>query len=382
MLMHTNPRLLTLLLLTLPGCTSPESSPAVPTLSLTLLHVLGDSSTFTDPWSAALGPTGVVAVADRGDLWIRTFDALGHQTGELGGRGQAPGEFLSLGGPEWRGGGFWAADLIQNRLTYFDANARLLRTEAYRAPPPPLSPDGGHWGVPIGFLGDSLEVLAISRPTRLLDRPTHPRLLLAQGGLPVDSIPLPEEPPLALNIVLPGDMRLSILQPFRRTGWDLAPEGAGLLIAREPVPGRVQLTLLRTPSDTAVVLELALPPIPLREASVDRWLTRDFPKPLPGPVSGLADSLRARVARPKYLPSVTGLYFAPDHSLWLRGVDSLAGAVTWHHWTADRRYRGTLSLAAADKILWARGDSLLIRRDTDAGPQVGLFRRTSGVGAR
>ena len=69
-----------------------------------------------------------VFVADAGRLEIVVFDGSGSHVRTIGGRGEGPGEFMSLSDVDWHEGVLLAVDPTLHRFTTFDANGVVERT--------------------------------------------------------------------------------------------------------------------------------------------------------------------------------------------------------------------------------------------------------------
>jgi hypothetical protein len=91
-------------------------------------------------------PDGRIVVGDEMAAEVRFYDPAGRFLHAVGGRGEGPGEFVSMWSPEpFPGDSIWVFDYIQRRVTILDGEGRLGRTV-------PVTVPGNAWAS--GLLGD------------------------------------------------------------------------------------------------------------------------------------------------------------------------------------------------------------------------------------
>ncbi|MCG8461992.1 MAG: hypothetical protein MI919_37390 [Holophagales bacterium] len=89
-----------------------------------------DHDVLFGPLLLEIGPSGHLFVADYGDLSVEEFDADGRHLRSYGaGKGQGPGELLSITDLDFQGDELWIADQANSQISIFHrADGRLLRT--------------------------------------------------------------------------------------------------------------------------------------------------------------------------------------------------------------------------------------------------------------
>jgi hypothetical protein len=109
----------------------PRTAPALP-LHLTMT-LPGDRVAFGRIGSIAADSGGTLYVGDELAQQILVFDSSGGLLRTLGGKGNGPGEFRSLGSIAWTGDALAALDRSNRRVTYFGAERGDVSTRRWPA---------------------------------------------------------------------------------------------------------------------------------------------------------------------------------------------------------------------------------------------------------
>jgi hypothetical protein len=118
------------------------------------------------------GPSGLVAVSDRGSGKVHFFSPDGRNAGTFGRLGEGPGEFTNMASSGWIGDTLWVADRNRFGVTYIDSRQRkLLRVEKWPARLVGQLPDGARlstWsGLPRAIQKDGSILVAVAERTPL-----------------------------------------------------------------------------------------------------------------------------------------------------------------------------------------------------------------------
>lgn len=114
------------------------------------------------------GPSGVIAVSERGSGRIRFFSPDGREAGAFGRNGEGPGEFNGMASSGWIADTLWVADRNRFGVTFIDVGRRtLLRMEKWpRRLVGPLPSGIGHaavWsGLPRSIHSDRSILVAVA----------------------------------------------------------------------------------------------------------------------------------------------------------------------------------------------------------------------------
>jgi hypothetical protein len=93
----------------------------------------GDSVAFGRIGSLAVDSSGTLYVGDELAQQILMFDSSGRLLRTLGGKGNGPGEFRSLGSIAWTGNALAALDLSNRRVTFFGTERGDVSTQPWPA---------------------------------------------------------------------------------------------------------------------------------------------------------------------------------------------------------------------------------------------------------
>jgi hypothetical protein len=119
------------------------------------------------------GPSGLVAVSDRGSGQVHFFFPDGRKAGAFGRRGEGPGEFTNMASSGWLGDTLWVADRNRFGVTYIDSKRRtLLRMEKWPARLIGQLPEGvgraSTWsGMPRAIQKDGSLLVAVAERTSM-----------------------------------------------------------------------------------------------------------------------------------------------------------------------------------------------------------------------
>ena len=137
----------------------PDTVRAVETLRFGELDG-ADEYTFGAIRALAVDPSGRILLYDAQVPIIRLFAADGRHAGDIGGRGEGPGEYLRVTGLRFLPSGEIAAwDLAQQRITVYDAAGAYLRTHSVccgiAAPESFRVDDTGHYYVKAALISST-----------------------------------------------------------------------------------------------------------------------------------------------------------------------------------------------------------------------------------
>ena len=267
---------------------------------------------------------GRILVLDDQAQEVRIFDSDGTFVRTVGKKGEGPGEFteaVSVGLS--RNGEIWVMGMGEGRLSIFDTTGTYLRQERT---------NDGNWSVkpyPGGFdpMG-RYNLLIRSEGTRLLAR-------FDQSFAPIDTIPVPENPPDLDFFEMPG---LSVAVPFQGSmRWRFSPAGTVWTL----LTARYELTEMTTGGDVLRTVTRAHEPIPVtdedREGAIAdlEWFRNR---------GGQIDWERF----PENIPATASFFIDDEGNLWVeRSVAATeeddAGRL-FDIFKAEGRYLGTLRL--------------------------------------
>lgn len=116
-------------------CASPcfaGAQPAAPRVRIAEeLRLDATAEDFPTVSRVVVGPRGEMVVPIIQDMQLRIYDSTGRRVAVVGRRGRGPGEFQSPNVIGWLGDTLWVTDRTQQRTSFFGADYKLLRTEAW-----------------------------------------------------------------------------------------------------------------------------------------------------------------------------------------------------------------------------------------------------------
>lgn len=350
-----------------------------PSLRLGPPVTIGADHEFTYVTHAALGPNGLVAVAQPRDGTVQFFNLAdaSRPLASAGRRGEGPGEFGSVGQVGWIGTRLWVTDGSRPRAEFFDQRARVIGSRAFDLPSSPARHT--RFVAPTAILRDSVALFvpsAIAGPVALapgaadavvpilLHRPRHNRYDTLAQIRPVRSV-----------MVLVGDRGASVSsQPlmghdFVRTGAD----GQRILLVLQSSPtvpdGRARVEVRTTRGELVFGSDLGLRG---REVTTREWdaLFARYVASNTGDTwstSALAIAgLRAVLQRPRYTPVIADAVLGQDGTIWLRKHSERGKDAEWLVLSPAGAVQGTIVLPAATRALDVTADRVVAAsRDAD-----------------
>ncbi len=338
---------------------------------------------------ALLGPDGELFVAQPDLPEIVVFDDTGRPLEPIGGRGQGPGEFMSLLSIGTRGNDLFASDPAQMRVTTFSFDGDLVDSKRWRSEIPPTR-SGAFLLLPNSPLVVFADGSALVRPNLVAmatapavgqseDRLRIPLLRTDSMGTVLDTIAWEEPASSSVGIRHRGAV-YSIVAPFEATSMTAVGRGGtGVVVASTGVNGqqgssRATLVRIEPTGDTAFTRAFDYPAVPLTAEHVGRVLaeTDVFPGGSDEVPSGLEfeDELRRNGLIPQYLPPFAGLFVGQDGSIWVRREAERAGVVDYTLLDEDGGSQGTVRLPREQQVIAARGSIFATAEESSLGVPV------------
>jgi len=306
--------------------------------------------------SGALLSDGELTIADGGSRELRVFDAEGRQLRTMGGEGEGPGEFSSIGSiHRIRGDTLVAYDGPNQRLTTFGPEGELART----TPVEPVLELDGQFTV-AAVLDDGTPILRTAafgedpEGTLRLETWLHARSGGADheiGSFPGDEYRFnrPEAQvlefgpaPLGRELhVAAGDDDVYVLDSEHPLLRVYSPEGELRMVVRDEAPSR-----------------------PLTPALTDRYLDERVEGREPPASERIREAIGGMIER-EVVPSASDLRVTEDGEIWigayrLLGTDPHVHAVLGPGGTLRRR----VSLPPEAELLWAGDDRVVLLTTT------------------
>lgn len=299
-------------------------------------------------------PDGGLVVGERGPAEVRTYDAGGELTGTRARRGEGPGEFQGIGSFQFLPGEYIRVlDTSAGRATIFTPDWEVAGTEAMPAPPGrPTEPMMVAFpGVGFAFTSSG-RFVGLPGPTAL--RTGRP------GALPVTA---------PLTVFDTGGTVMGELEELRLMTFYEVPDAQPNMTVQSGSP-RLQWDVRDTRLVVAeglrhdlAVYDDGMPTLRVRE---DRPL-----RPNPAPDTTAAPPT-------EFLPAYDWVAVDADRRIWARaGAAPGTDSAEWRAFDSDGALWGTLRLPARDRVVDARGDTLiLLRRDDMDVERIELWRVT------
>jgi hypothetical protein len=341
--------------------------------------IIGEDHEFTYVTQAALGPNGLLAVAQPGDHTVLLFDLAkpARPVASAGRRGEGPGEFGSVGQVGWIGPQLWVTDGSRPRAEFFDPRGRVIGSQVFDRPSSPAR--NTRFFAPTAMLRDSVALFvpsAIAGPVALPPGAAEavvPILLHQPRQNRYDT--LAQIRPVRSVMVLVGDRGASVSsQPlvgtdFVRTGVD----GQRILLVLQSSPtvpdGRVRVEV-RTATGSLIFgsdLGLRGKEVTSREWDAlfaryvasnrgETWSTRAL----------ATAGLRAALHRPRYMPVIADAVLGQDGTIWLRKHSDRGKDAEWLVLSPAGAVQGSVVLPAATRILDVTAERVVgTSRDAD-----------------
>jgi len=317
--------------------------------------------------SVAVYGDSLLLVIDRFDDAIKIFDWSGEPVGQIGRRGQGPGEFHAPGQMKVRNDTIFVVNAGSRSLILLDISGKELARfslpfitvgEGTSGIPAPsgLFPDGTFLGMPTARMPQMeredreyhLPVLKVGRSGEILDTLALYRSFSGKILRVPDPVPLPAE--------LPSDLAT-------------ASSTLGIVAIAQPSPpdvgARYRITSIRHTGDTIFSRLFDFQP---------QRISREMKAALAQDYGGIAlrsqrvmDALvEAYGARP-HLPPVSGLHIGLDGRIWVRRESVPGGPIHWEvlGQQGDRQFR--LGLPDGVLLRLASADHLWIEEKDDLG---------------
>lgn len=270
-----------------------------------------------------------VFAADAANSQVSVWTPQGSLLFVVGGKGEGPGEFVSLGDLFVEAdGSFSVQETGRSRFTYFTSGGELIR--AVRGP-----------GTTVDYQGVFVELhrpnedgvyLGVPRSAELEAGPVERQPVLRVGGSGGGEWSEPK-PLLWLDrrnrthvMILPNGDEMYGAQPFGDPDQVRFEPGAAVVMRLNEVPGAVELIEVSTEGDTVWHRRLRFEPRRLTrrmvteatEATLDRW-AEVFPEM---PRTRLRQIYEAGLHKPDFVPPVEGPpILASSGEVWLRTTE-------------------------------------------------------------
>lgn len=324
-----------------------------------------------------VGSDGRIFTVHPEENRIRIHDVEGRPAGFIGGPGEGPGEFRSVGMMGWVGDSLWVLDFGNYRFSYFDLDGRLLRSRTVpidlggpgaSSPPRPegLLPDGTLFGSPPAWSREVAKGTITERVVLRLDERSMPLDTLFRQPLSNTTWAI-EDPKSTRGFGSYG------AQPFSDTEMvRLGPSGSDLVRVERTVPvtpeeASFRVSRVSLAGDTLFSREIRYTPEPIaptlvdslvrmRGKSMERIATRMPGAPTPARAEELA---REALYLPAFHPPVSELLVGRDGSIWLQREVVDGDTANWLVLSANGGVAGTVSaprrlriMAAEERRIW------------------------------
>lgn len=317
--------------------------------------------------------TGACTVANRvlvtlsEGVHLKLWALTGEFLQSVGGPGSGPGEFRQAVRLGCRADVFWVFDRALSRITSFDAEGRLLKTQpVYRSGIGILLPDGATAIVPVfGFgvnpMGIHNVTFAIHRVSSAGD--SSKALFTAPTYYRVLNVPV-------------GNRTITGPQPFDDGGlWAFSADGSTVAFVERPVGKRTyEVTIASWQGDTLLHRSYSYKPVRLPDDLVEKEAR--FRLPPSGPKELLAE-IRKALFKPRYVPTISRLAIGRDGSVWLRREDVGEDQIRWTVLERTGVPAMEVILPRDFDLLEASETAVLgVTRDSDDVPSIVRFRRS------
>ena len=350
------------LVLLFPGCGS-KLEPESPTIEVEGTLSIGGGRLgveLTRVSTVAVGPGGLLAIAQPDDHEIQLFDAAGRFLRRIGREGEGPGEFQAPQMLGWRDDHLWVRDDALRRVSFFTPVGELVGEIRI----PPIVLGGGQYLLrsAVPWVGNSFGgIAAIASPIQGESTTVHVIPILRIDFEPIivlDTIGyLRSSGPFRFSLT-DSDGTRSGRQPISDlTIWQFDRSLQRLLLLDRPVgfstrDQGVQLTAVDPIGDTLWTRLLPYQSLPItrRERAA---MVRRYADLLQIPSRDVREALWL----PRFRPSITSMMVSEDGHIWIR-VESQEALNQWDRLTPAGDIDGTLYLAPGERIVSA-GESVL-----------------------
>ena len=300
----------------------------------TKIGAVDGPSALAPVWHVEMGKRGEVLIIQPSTRIISVYDSTGAFLREIGGVGDGPGEFRSLGRAGWTGDTLWVMDPAASRLHLFGKDFEFLRTLSpvvsnlprgvARMLPGPLMADGWILGIPL-TLGP-------------LD--AHPMLLISRSGSVRRT--LPDVPARAHRIAVHVGNRppIEVANP-----WDTSPlwaptaDRGGIIVVGRPAATNARraafsISRIDLGGDTIFRRFISYTP---RELTDDEredahvLLAKRLSDHLGDEtrLSTIEAAVRNSLPAPDFFPPVSELLVGRDGTVWLKREVAGSEDATW-----------------------------------------------------
>ncbi len=340
--------------------------------------------------SVAIAP--VAALADDESLFvvqpqgneIVMLDSAGQVRRVIGGRGEAPGEFMSLLSIGIAEGRLFATDLALARVSFFDLAGSVTEVRSWRGAIDPVRTEDGLMlmsSVPFtvasanaALMRPNIMALATAPATGIVRSSARaPLLLLDSLGTVLDTVAWEELHGTRVVMAAAGSAYSKDV-PFQDRWWmAVSARGGDLVVAALGMGGEaptVHVARIAPTGDTTLAMAYRYSPVPLTEDAIDRAMSRSqvFPADAGAPPSGsFLSDIRESGLLPETAPAITGLASGQDGSIWLRREDDGGPTVRWTVLEPDGGIRGFVRFPASARVLAARGTMVVTVGQDDLG---------------
>jgi len=328
------------------------------------MRIVGGKHEFTHISHAALGPNGLLAVAQPSDGQVLLFAlATPDSLIAIAGRhGEGPGEFSSVGSIGWIGNALWVTDGSRPRAEFFDMAGRVLISKGFD---PPRAVDRRfRYFAPTAILRDTAVVYYPSvfgspnSPTVATADPSVPILLMRYGAQHADT--LAQVRPLKSMLVLHGDVSSAIAyQPFSALNF-LSTGASGqrmLFVLQSAVSvseGRVLVRVVSSTGAQVYSTDLGLLGSAVTARMWDSVVSRRvqmYTNDLWSTEAKAREGLKQALVRPRYSPVISNAVLGQDGTVWLRLTTETNGRATWRVLSPAGAMLGSVTLPAETRIL-------------------------------
>lgn len=309
------------------GCSSREpvlSAAAGPATLIEELRIDGATEDLVPIGAVAVAEDGTMALTQRQDYVVRFFSMIGKALGAMGGRGQGPGEFASVGRVGWLGDTLWVSDFSLRRITLISPSRTLLRTLTFQAEAGPAPGDVGRvptfpFLIPTGMFPDG-SIHASLQLGAGQDAPELFRNHTAYGRVSPTGI---VERIIARMPI--GDVQLNLPEgsvpwPFpNRTIHEVSPDASRTAVAVASLEGAdagtFSVTVLGAQGDTVFSRHYPFESVPIPAGVGDSVIAASASR-ISHPVLAAAFRRGARV--PPVYPPLQGLVLGRDGTIWVQ----------------------------------------------------------------